>query len=123
MGRDQRAELLTKWRTKGGVFLIGYTAFRNLSLGKRVKDRQTAREICSALQVIVISCRRFILFLGGGGFLCFVCCRMQQQQQQQQQPVPAPAPQGGAYGRNPYDQREMVPTGSYGGRMSALRYW
>ncbi|KAJ8441166.1 hypothetical protein Cgig2_024895 [Carnegiea gigantea] len=48
--RDQRAELLTKWRTKGGVFLIGYTAFRNLSLGKRVKDRQTAREICSALQ-------------------------------------------------------------------------
>lgn len=48
--RDQRAELLTKWRNKGGVFLIGYTAFRNLSLGKRVKDRQTAREICSALQ-------------------------------------------------------------------------
>lgn len=43
--------LLTKWRNKGGVFLIGYTAFRNLSLGRWVKDLNTAREICSALRV------------------------------------------------------------------------
>ncbi|KAK7278207.1 hypothetical protein RJT34_23232 [Clitoria ternatea] len=48
--RDRRAELLAKWRAKGGVFLIGYTAFRNLSFGKHVKDRQMAREICHALQ-------------------------------------------------------------------------
>ncbi|XVF42366.1 hypothetical protein PTKIN_Ptkin01aG0356300 [Pterospermum kingtungense] len=48
--RERRAELLAKWRTKGGVFLIGYSAFRNLSLGKHVKDRQMARDICHALQ-------------------------------------------------------------------------
>eukprot|EP00257_Ricinus_communis_P017978 XP_015576553.1 protein CHROMATIN REMODELING 20 isoform X1 [Ricinus communis] len=50
VSRDRRAELLAKWRAKGGVFLIGYTAFRNLSLGKNVKDRNMAREICYALQ-------------------------------------------------------------------------
>ncbi|GMG99879.1 hypothetical protein Nepgr_001719 [Nepenthes gracilis] len=50
VSRERRVELLVKWRTKGGIFLIGYTSFRNLSLGKNVKDRQTAREICSALQ-------------------------------------------------------------------------
>ncbi|XP_019054212.1 PREDICTED: protein CHROMATIN REMODELING 20 isoform X2 [Nelumbo nucifera] len=50
VSRDRRLDLLTKWRTKGGVFLIGYTAFRNLSLGKHVKDRHVAREICYALQ-------------------------------------------------------------------------
>ena len=49
--RDRRAELLAKWRAKGGVFLIGYTAFRNLSVGKNIKDRNMAREICYALQV------------------------------------------------------------------------
>ncbi|XP_022742818.1 protein CHROMATIN REMODELING 20 isoform X3 [Durio zibethinus] len=48
--RERRAKLLTKWRTKGGVFLIGYAAFRNLSLGKHVKDRHMARDICDALQ-------------------------------------------------------------------------
>lgn len=48
--RDRRAELLSKWRAKGGVFLIGYTHFRNLSLGRKVKDRHMAREICNALQ-------------------------------------------------------------------------
>ncbi|XVF30991.1 hypothetical protein REPUB_Repub16aG0106800 [Reevesia pubescens] len=48
--RERRAELLAKWRAKGGVFLIGYTAFRNLSLGKHVKDRHMARDICHALQ-------------------------------------------------------------------------
>ncbi|XP_014513463.1 protein CHROMATIN REMODELING 20 isoform X1 [Vigna radiata var. radiata] len=48
--RDRRAELLKKWRAKGGVFLIGYSAFRNLSFGKHVKDRNMAREICHALQ-------------------------------------------------------------------------
>ncbi|VFQ62592.1 unnamed protein product [Cuscuta campestris] len=48
--REKRSELLQKWRTKGGVFLIGYAAFRNLSLGKHIKDRQIAREICQSLQ-------------------------------------------------------------------------
>ncbi|CAH9080492.1 unnamed protein product [Cuscuta epithymum] len=48
--RERRAELLQKWRSKGGVFLIGYAAFRNLSLGKHIKDRQIAREICQSLQ-------------------------------------------------------------------------
>ncbi|CAK9179195.1 unnamed protein product, partial [Ilex paraguariensis] len=47
---ERRAELLAKWRSKGGVFLIGYTAFRNLSLGKYMKDRHMARDICHALQ-------------------------------------------------------------------------
>ncbi|KAM1526312.1 hypothetical protein FF1_010696 [Malus domestica] len=50
VSRDRRAELLAKWRRKGGVFLIGYSAFRNLSFGKHVKDRQIATEICRALQ-------------------------------------------------------------------------
>lgn len=53
--REKRAELLAKWRRKGGIFLISYTAFRNLSLGKHVKDRNMARDICYALQVIVIN--------------------------------------------------------------------
>ncbi|XP_020549105.1 protein CHROMATIN REMODELING 20 isoform X3 [Sesamum indicum] len=48
--REKRVELLMKWRIKGGVFLIGYTAFRNLSLGKYVKDRYMAKEISRALQ-------------------------------------------------------------------------
>lgn len=48
--RERRAELLAKWRAKGGVFLIGYSAFRNLSLGKHVKDRHMAKEICHTLQ-------------------------------------------------------------------------
>ncbi|KAM7250359.1 hypothetical protein ACFE04_022242 [Oxalis oulophora] len=48
--REKRAELLAKWRTKGGIFLIGYTAFRNLSLEKNVKDSHMAKEISSALQ-------------------------------------------------------------------------
>lgn len=52
IGRDRRSELLAKWRAKGGVFIIGYAAFRNLSFGKHVKDRQMAREICHALQVL-----------------------------------------------------------------------
>ncbi|EYU39777.1 hypothetical protein MIMGU_mgv1a0201931mg, partial [Erythranthe guttata] len=48
--REKRVELLTKWRTKGGIFLIGYTAFRNLSLGKYVKDQDSAKQISDALQ-------------------------------------------------------------------------
>ncbi|KAK9292419.1 hypothetical protein L1049_020389 [Liquidambar formosana] len=48
--RERRAELFAKWRAKGGIFLIGYTSFRNLSLGKNMKDRNMAREICYALQ-------------------------------------------------------------------------
>ncbi|KAL9234971.1 hypothetical protein vseg_009778 [Gypsophila vaccaria] len=47
--REQRAELLTKWRKKGGVFLIGYNSFRNLSLAKNLKNHE-ATKICSALQ-------------------------------------------------------------------------
>ncbi|CAN6460467.1 unnamed protein product [Victoria cruziana] len=46
----QRAKLLAKWRRKGGVLLIGYAAFRNLLLGKYVKDKNIAGEICEALQ-------------------------------------------------------------------------
>ncbi|KAL0452217.1 UNVERIFIED_CONTAM: protein CHROMATIN REMODELING 20 [Sesamum latifolium] len=49
--RDKRVELLSKWRTKGGVFLIGYAAFRNLSLGKYVKDQNIAKEISHSLKV------------------------------------------------------------------------
>ncbi|KAL7614893.1 hypothetical protein Lser_V15G05260 [Lactuca serriola] len=48
--RDRRLELLMKWRSKGGVFLIGYTNFRNLSLGKHIKDRHMAKEFCRTLQ-------------------------------------------------------------------------
>ncbi|XP_057802086.1 protein CHROMATIN REMODELING 20-like isoform X2 [Salvia miltiorrhiza] len=48
--REKRVELFAKWRIKGGVFLIGYTAFRNMSLGKYAKDRDVAREISNALQ-------------------------------------------------------------------------
>ncbi|KAI8539501.1 hypothetical protein RHMOL_Rhmol09G0188200 [Rhododendron molle] len=47
---ERRAEYFAKWRAKGGVFLIGYSAFRNLSLGKHLKDSHVAREICYALQ-------------------------------------------------------------------------
>jgi hypothetical protein len=50
--RVNRPYLLTKWRKKGGVLLIGYSTFRNLSLGKHVKDRNAANEISYALQVI-----------------------------------------------------------------------
>ncbi|KAF9612310.1 hypothetical protein IFM89_038913, partial [Coptis chinensis] len=50
VSRERRLDLLKKWRVKGGVFLIGYTAFRNLSLGKNVRDSQVAQEICYALQ-------------------------------------------------------------------------
>ncbi|GKV07068.1 hypothetical protein SLEP1_g18876 [Rubroshorea leprosula] len=50
VSRERRAELLAKWKAKGGVFLIGYTAFRNLSLGKHIKDRNMAREIQLVLQ-------------------------------------------------------------------------
>lgn len=47
----KRPDLLTKWRVKGGVLLIGYSSFRNLSLGKHVKDKNSANEITYALQV------------------------------------------------------------------------
>ncbi|CAI0385224.1 unnamed protein product [Linum tenue] len=50
VSRERRGELLAKWRVKGGVFLIGYTAFRNLSFGRHVKDLNTAREMACALQ-------------------------------------------------------------------------
>lgn len=59
--RERRSELLAKWRFKGGVFLIGYTAFRNLSLGKHVKDRHMARDICHALQVKIILSQSVII--------------------------------------------------------------
>ncbi|KAH7839935.1 hypothetical protein Vadar_010494 [Vaccinium darrowii] len=50
VSRERRAELFAKWRAKGGVFLIGYTALRNLSLGKHLKNRRMDQEICDALQ-------------------------------------------------------------------------
>lgn len=50
VSRERRAELLAKWKAKGGIFLIGYAAFRNLSLGKHVKDKNMARELASVLQ-------------------------------------------------------------------------
>eukprot|EP01018_Ginkgo_biloba_P006063 Gb_33142 [translate_table: standard] len=46
----KRAKLLTKWKKSGGVLLIGYAAFRNLSIGKYVKEKAVADEICEALQ-------------------------------------------------------------------------
>ncbi|CAL9164856.1 protein CHROMATIN REMODELING 20-like isoform X1 [Musa acuminata AAA Group] len=52
VARERRADLLSKWRVKGGIFLIGYAAFRNLSLGRHVKDRSTASEICHALHYV-----------------------------------------------------------------------
>lgn len=57
LSRERRPELLAKWKTKGGILLIGYAAFRNLSLGKHVKDKNIALEMCNALQVT------FLLFL------------------------------------------------------------
>ncbi|KAL6842436.1 hypothetical protein ACP4OV_027863 [Aristida adscensionis] len=50
--RVKRPRLLTKWRLKGGVFLIGYSSFRNLSLGKHVKDKNVANEISYCLQCV-----------------------------------------------------------------------
>ncbi|KAJ1295322.1 hypothetical protein BS78_01G215300 [Paspalum vaginatum] len=50
VARVKRPDLLTKWRVKGGVLLIGYSSFRNLSLGKYVKDKIAANEITYALQ-------------------------------------------------------------------------
>jgi transcriptional regulator ATRX len=50
VSRERRFDLLTKWRKKGGVFLMGYTNFRNLSLGRGVKDLNAARGICNALR-------------------------------------------------------------------------
>lgn len=33
--------------------LIGYTAFRNLSVGKTVKEKSVREELCDSLQVIL----------------------------------------------------------------------
>ncbi|XP_074572269.1 protein CHROMATIN REMODELING 20 isoform X2 [Curcuma longa] len=52
VARERRLDLLSKWRMKGGVFLIGYAAFRNLSLGRHVKDRNTASDISHVLRVV-----------------------------------------------------------------------
>uniref|UniRef100_A0A1D1Z2M2 ATP-dependent helicase ATRX n=2 Tax=Anthurium amnicola TaxID=1678845 RepID=A0A1D1Z2M2_9ARAE len=48
--REKRVDLLSKWKAKGGVLLIGYATFRNLSLGKHVKDRNIAVELSHSLQ-------------------------------------------------------------------------
>ncbi|XP_076904169.1 protein CHROMATIN REMODELING 20-like [Bidens hawaiensis] len=48
--RDRRLELLKKWRAKGGALLIGYTNFRNLSLGRHIKDCHVAKEFRTVLQ-------------------------------------------------------------------------
>ncbi|KAL5707173.1 DNA helicase [Ranunculus cassubicifolius] len=50
VSREKRLDLLKKWKVKGGVFLIGYTNFRNLSLGKYVKDKHISQEFCTVLQ-------------------------------------------------------------------------
>ncbi|KAG6487728.1 hypothetical protein ZIOFF_056325 [Zingiber officinale] len=52
VARERRLDLLLKWRMKGGVFLVGYAAFRNLSLGRHAKDRNTASEISHALRMV-----------------------------------------------------------------------
>ncbi|CAM6088651.1 unnamed protein product [Calypogeia fissa] len=46
----KRAALLSQWKEDGGVMLIGYTPFRNLSLGTHVRDKTTRDELCCALQ-------------------------------------------------------------------------
>ncbi|EEC67097.1 hypothetical protein OsI_33891 [Oryza sativa Indica Group] len=46
--------LLKKWRIKGGVLLIGYSSFRNLSLGRSARDKTVANEITNALQMWVL---------------------------------------------------------------------
>jgi hypothetical protein len=51
--RVKRLYLLNKWRAKGGVLLIGYSSFRNLSLGRHAREKDTADEISNALQVIL----------------------------------------------------------------------
>lgn len=48
--RVKRLYLLNKWRAKGGVLLIGYSSFRNLSLGRHAREKDTADEISNALQ-------------------------------------------------------------------------
>jgi transcriptional regulator ATRX len=48
--RERKGELLMKWRRKGGVFLIGYASFRNLFLGKHIKDHQMAKDIHEILR-------------------------------------------------------------------------
>ncbi|KAK6137734.1 hypothetical protein DH2020_028518 [Rehmannia glutinosa] len=48
--RDKRVELLTKWTTKGGVLLIGYAAFRNLSLESMLRIKKLLGRLVVALQ-------------------------------------------------------------------------
>ncbi|KAJ7569529.1 hypothetical protein O6H91_01G082600 [Diphasiastrum complanatum] len=52
VGRNnfKRAKLLNRWQKLGGVMLIGYTAFRLLSLGKHVRDKLTRDMFCDSLQ-------------------------------------------------------------------------
>ncbi|KAJ4895482.1 Protein CHROMATIN REMODELING 20 [Raphanus sativus] len=50
VSREMRLDLLMEWRSKGGVLLLGYATFRNLSLGKGMKDINAAREIYNALR-------------------------------------------------------------------------
>ncbi|BBN12547.1 hypothetical protein Mp_5g21000 [Marchantia polymorpha subsp. ruderalis] len=47
---SRRAQLLISWHKGGGVMLIGYSAFRNLSNGKHVKDKVTRDSLCESLQ-------------------------------------------------------------------------
>lgn len=53
-GRDnvKRSKLLAKWKSRGGVMLIGYTAFRNCAIGKTVKEKAVRESFCATLQVI-----------------------------------------------------------------------
>ncbi|XP_078427682.1 P-loop containing nucleoside triphosphate hydrolases superfamily protein [Wolffia australiana] len=47
--REKRVDLMLRWANKGGILLIGYSAFRNLCLGKHVKDKSTALQISHLL--------------------------------------------------------------------------
>ena len=56
-GRDnvKRSKLLAKWKSRGGVMLIGYAAFRNCAIGKTVKEKAVRESFCATLQVIFLS--------------------------------------------------------------------
>ncbi|KAG0626550.1 hypothetical protein M758_2G134500 [Ceratodon purpureus] len=46
----KRSKLLAKWKSRGGVMLIGYAAFRNCAIGKTVKEKAVRESFCATLQ-------------------------------------------------------------------------
>ena len=40
-GNEKRLRQLERWHHSGGLLIIGYEMYRNLCLGKRVRDRET----------------------------------------------------------------------------------